>query len=248
MSKKLSVIPDALMVKAMNLQPGEVLKLFFDPMNASKACDGGLTYLEKRVDVLETKYPGFDLDELRGLPELCKRVSKGQRAVEMMRGVRTINAVELTAIALAWRRKLMPIAESLAANGKVDGKTVARIRSGSGNVDNVQDVIDLVPLLKRFEATVTETCGEGALASAEAAANEALEAMGHRPIDREALLNEADLRDRYATLIVRGHDRLRAAVAALSSFSNAEFVVTPLSNHGARTAGETPAPVVTPAP
>ena len=60
----------------------------------------------------------------------------------------------------------------------------------------------------------------------------------------------ADLRDRYATLLIQGHDRLRAAVAAVSSYRKAAEIVGPLARPQKRKVKSVPAtpdePVINP--
>ena len=226
-----TVKPDAMLKKAQAVPEGDVQQLHFDPMIAKKSITDGLFYLGKRFELLKAEYAGFKIDELLLLPQLCDRVSEKQREVDTLRGVRTINSPLLTTEALGWRRKLMPIAESLAENGKLDPVAVAKIRSGRGNVDGVRDVIDLVSQLAPHEAAVTSVCGPKALERASTAANEALKALGYSQNDPELAREAAALRDRYATLVLQGYDRLKTAVAAVSTFKNAEVVVGGLSNN-----------------
>lgn len=234
---------DVLLSKALSLADGEVVQLAFDPLNAKRSCTDGLSYLEKRAERLLREHPGFDLEGLRALPELCDRVSAMQHEVDKARGARTAGVVELVDEALAWRRRLMSSADSLVVSGKVDGKELAKIRAGTGRVDHLRDVIDLITLLAPHDAAVAAVFGADALEQAGLAANEALTALGYGPNDPEVTRMAADLRDRYATLVVRGHDRLRSAVSALSTYKNAGEVVTSLANRTASKARVTPDPV-----
>ena len=123
----------------------------------------------------------------------------------------------------------MPVADALSTSGLINPNAVARIRSGKGNQDAVQDVGALVVLLTPHEAAVEVLHGKGALSAANQAATAAQRALGTPTGVSLATREAADLRDRYATLIVQGHDRLRAAVAAVSSFKKATQIVGPLA-------------------
>jgi hypothetical protein len=244
--KSVPVVGDALLVRAQNLKDDEVKRLFFDPMVAKRSANDALLYLDKREEVLKRDYAGFDLAEMHTVPVLCDRASEQQRAVDALRGTRTVNSPELTGIALAWRRKLMPLAESLAVAGKLEGQVVARIRAGSGTVDHVRDVVELVVILSPHSAAVAALLGDDALTTARNASEAALASFGFGPNDPEVARTAADLRDRYATLIARGLDRIRVAVAALTSLSKAEELVAPLTNNGGGKRAQPAAPAEPP--
>ena len=223
--KAVSIIPDVLTMHAQDLAEGEVATLHFDPTAAKQSCLNGLTFLEAHAAELVTHSPGFVLDDLRALPELCRRVTDIQHELTKLKFVRGVKAKDLIATAIEWRRKLMPIAQSLSVNGKLDGEALDRVIAGSGTVDNVTDVLDLVELLTPHRALVEGLCGKAALAEAGDAAREALDVVGIANPDSEASRKAADLRDRYATLIERRHDRLRVAIAVLTSSRRADSIV-----------------------
>lgn len=222
---------DALLLRAVGLNKREVQRLHFDPMVAKGACRAGLAYVTQRASQLRRQHPGFDFDALKTLPQLCDRVAAAQREAEKASTVRVGSSPELVAAVLVWRRKLMPAAEGFAANSKLDPKAVDRIRAGKGALDLVQDVEELVQLMTPIRALAESVCGEGALKKAGDAAKAALSAMGGSEKDREAARTAADLRDRYATLVVIGHERLVATVAALSSIKEAQEIVGSLWVH-----------------
>ena len=224
-----SVVVDFWMGKALELAEEAVQQGHFDPLGAKQSCVAGLAYLNENQSLLAKKYPGFELDELEGLPGLCDRISDARRSVADGRHWRDPNATAQVATALASRRKLLAVAQALSISGKVPTLSVARIRSGRGQVDQLQDVLALVVLLSPHQKAVEVLCGQGALDSARRAAKSAQEALGTQVSVSPQTRKSADLRDRYATLIIQGHDRLRAAVAAISSYRKAAQIVAPLS-------------------
>ncbi len=232
---------DALLLQALGLNKREVQRLRFDPLVAKAACAAGLAYLKTRSSELKRNHPGFDLDALQALPQLCDRASAAQREAEKASTVRVGTAPELVDAVREWRRKLMPVAEGLAANGKLDAKALDRIRAGKGALDLVRDVEELAALMVPVRGLVEAVCGEGVLEKADAAAKAALSAMGLSPQDTEAARVAGDLRDRYATLVSIGHERLVATVAALSSIKEAQEIVGALWTHRrSRKASEAP--------
>lgn len=221
-------VEDVLLVRAQALAKAEVVKLRFDPLLAKGACHAGLTYLAPYRELLDSRH--FDSVLLDGLPALCDRIVEVQNTLAKTRTQGKTKVTDVVDAALAWRRKLMPIAEALGANEKLDSAELERIRSGVGAVDNVTDVIDLTALLESHRSKVFEICGPSALNLAQESARAALQVLRLGSPDTEATRQAAELRDRYATLVERGHDRLRVAVATLTSFSEAEEIVKSLNS------------------
>ena len=223
-SKKVD-IADALLTAAAALQKREIQQLGFDPLVAKRACRTGLETLDEYASVLVKGHKGFDLDELRALPTLCDLVLAAQRETMTLRKLGGDDAV-LLSNALTWRRRLLGLAQSLAEKGgAVDPRELRKIESGKGPTDNVQDVIDLVKLLKPAKAAVEAAHGDDALAIAEATAREAIAGLGGTGGETPQSRKAADRRDRLATLVVLRHDRLRSAVAAVTSYRQAAALV-----------------------
>lgn len=238
---------DVWLQKARKLDPKAVQQLTFDPVFAKASLREGLKQLGKWRTQLQKNHKGFKLDELDALLELVDRVIVQQRIVQTAVGGRALK--DVLPAALEWRRKLLPLAQSLAAAGLIDSARVEAIVKGQGAVDNVTDVADLVALLKPQNKRVEAMFGAGALKQAELAGNEALAALGVNRKPTVEVEDAADLRDRYATLVVLGHDRLRAAVAAVTSYARAAVLVPGLaSGRTGKTAAaaETPAAPATP--
>ena len=169
---------DALQTAAAALGKREVQQLGFDPLVAKRACRKGLEVVEEYKKVLASDHEGFDLNELRALPELCDLVLEAQRET---RTLRKLGGDIATALgdAITWRRRLLGLAQSLAEKGgAIDPREVRRIESGKGPTDNVQDVIDLAKLLKPANDAAEAAHGDDALANAEAAARAAIAALG----------------------------------------------------------------------
>ena len=239
-------VEDVLLVRAQALARAEVVQLRFDPLSAKGACHAGLTYLAAYKEQLDSRH--FDSVLLEALPALCDRIVELQNTLAKARTQGKTKVTDAVEAALVWRRKLMPIAEALGANEKVDSAELERIRSGFGPVDNVTDVIDLVELLEPHRSKVVEMCGASALNLAQDSARAALQVLRLGNPDTEAARQAAELRDRYATLVERGHDRLRVAVAMLTSFSEAEEIVKSLrAGRGGPKAKEPEVPTTQPA-
>ncbi len=228
---------DVLLAAAMALKPKEVSRLAFDPIGAKAACRDGLTALKKFRSELQKNYKGFELDAFDELLALCDRTREQQRIVQKTTTTGTL--AQLLPAVFAWRRKLLPLAQSLAESGEISIREVNAISKGSGNADQLSDVADLVALLTPLKAKVESMVGAGALSQALAASSAANEALGAGRAPTEAASDAAELRDRYATLIVLRHDRLRAAVAAVVGYREAEARVPPLAD---RTRTKTIAP------
>jgi len=249
MTKARSVVGDALVFLAHGLRPEDVVQLAFDPLHAKRVSGAGLAYLEKHQESLGEKHPSIDLAELRLLPALCDRIVRAQRETESAR--RVLSPIRgLVSAAMRWRRQLLPLADSLASQGRLAPEVVKGIHAGRGALNNVQDVIDLCVALAPFEAVVTAACGKGSLDEARVAAEAALTAAGAQSESAAAAAASADLRDRFATLVIQRHDRLRVVVALVSSFKEAQRIVGGLRQSGRRKSKEAApeAPILQPVP
>ncbi len=245
-NKGVSVIPDVFQARAQALPKDSVVQLRFDPAVAKQVTNAGVAFIARHRPTLAKEYPGFDLEGFAALPMICDRISALQAELDESRKVRSVKTRDLIATALEWRRKIMPLADGLAANGKVDADQLARIHAGSGPSDHVRDVIALSKLLKPHEAFVESVCGEGAFAKATESAEAALTAINLGTPDSEASTEAGELRDRYATLVERGHDMLRIAVATQTSYRDAESIVASLNPRAGKGRAGEPAPVTEP--
>jgi hypothetical protein len=114
-SKKVSSA-DALLTAAAALTKREIQQLGFDPLGAKRSCRKGLETIEEYKKVLASDHKGFDLDELRQLPDLCDLVLAAQRETQTLRKLGGDVASSLSN-AIIWRRRLLGLAESLAEKG-----------------------------------------------------------------------------------------------------------------------------------
>lgn len=230
-----SVIGDVLVKRAADLPQSAVQPhLHIHPVLAKRAFTAGLAFLAEHDAEISKRYPGLELEELRSLPALCDRLGDAQHAVGGESPIHSKASRALFAAGLRWRRKLMPVAATLAANGKLDQDALAEVRAGNGTADNLRDVIDLVELLQPHNALVELACGHSALAEATTAARAALDAMGSQTTSTAERRRAIDVRDRIATVVLMGHDRMRVAVALMSSIRHAINLVGPLSRRGTR--------------
>ncbi len=207
---------DAIDSAAAALSKAEVKQLQFDPLLGKRAGDVGLKKLKPYRKELARDYKAFDLEELDELPVIADRLRAEQRKVQMASDA--AGTLDSILSALGWRQQLLPIAQGLAKAGRIDQKRLDAIARGTGQTDNVQDVLDLVAVLTAHQAAVEGIAGPGSLASATTAANLAL---GKQGTTGEGDPHAAQRRDRYATLFVKRYDRLRVAYAAVTSFADA---------------------------
>ncbi len=220
--------PDALLVAALALAQGDVSRLTFEPLAAKRQCSTALNRLAKFRGELQRDYPRFKLAEFDALPELCDRIRAQQYELKVAPRPNEGMLAARAPAALGWRRSLLSLAAAFSETGLVSPPQLAGIKQGKGLVDNLHDVIDLVTLLTPLRARVEAALGKGALTEARAAAVRAIDvAVAPRRRSDEALAVAA-LRDRYATLVVTRHDRLRAAFAAVVGYREAGLQVPPL--------------------
>ena len=231
-----------LIERANALPQGDVQQSRIDPLVAKRACRSGLEFLHSREETLVKLYPGVDMAELQSLPALCDRFGDAQRAIDSNQRVTTVASRALVADSNGWRRKLMPIADSLVASGALDADAVQKVHAGHGVVDNIRDVADLVRLLAPHRPAVDALFGPSSLVAAETAANKALEAVGLVVPSTQETRSAIDLRDRLGTLIVLWHDRLRVAVSLFTSFKQVTDIVGPLFSNARKPKEAAPVP------
>jgi hypothetical protein len=239
--KEESVVGDVLQRQAESLSADAVQHgLRIDPMTAKRSIKAGIDYVAARKQQFANLFPEARLDEVTGLPVICDRFAVMNRSVVASRANRPASPVRpLVENGLVWRRKLLPLAEALVSTGQLDAAAVSAIRAGAGSLDAMTDVVNLTVLLTPHRDFIELACGAGALTKAKTTAEAALSVMG---ADTTPDNQAADLRDRYATLISRGHDWLRLVVARLSgSYREAAEIVGPLVKHRHRRTTQTPA-------
>jgi hypothetical protein len=231
------IVGDVLQVQAQGLAADAVQHgLHIDPLTAKRAVSAGVAYVSERRAQLAKMCPSVDLEPIVALPALCDRfaiVSKDAHDSQRRKRSGSKPAADRLR---AWRRKLLPVAMVLVANGTLRPDEVNALRAGHSTIDLVTDVLSLTTLLTPHRAMVDVALGESALAEAAALANATLESLGHQePVDEAA-----DLRDRYTTLLWQWHDRLRTLVALLSSYKEATDIVGPLTKHPHRKLASVP--------
>ena len=116
------------------------------------------------------------------------------------------------------REDLLGDAESLARRKKLDAKTVAEIRAGSGQVDKANDLVALAALFTHKWADIHDktTATEAEIQRAAELGPLLLAALGVREVGAATAPNEAaDLRKRAFTLFVNAYDQCRRAAAYL---------------------------------
>jgi hypothetical protein len=233
------VVGDALQTQAQSLDAHAVQHgLHIDAMTAKRAVSAGVSFVMERRSQLEKILPGVDFAQVEELTALCDRYAvANQEAVDSRRVHRGPPSRRLMAGMREWRHKLLPVAAALVSNGKLEASQVDKLRSGQSALELVTDVLSLTALLAPHRAVVEVTCGESVLDAATLEANAALGALGAPTPANEV----TDLRDRYATLLSRGHDRLRTLVCLLSTYREAGELVGPLTRHVRRKVKTEPA-------
>lgn len=207
---------DSIDTAAAAIAKGDVVRLQFDPLDAKHSMNTGIKVIEKYRATLKKNFPGFDLDEIDELPEIFERLRATQLLVH--RAGQPSNVLSLVKRALGYRRELINFARAMAERALVDVRELTKIEEGSGQTDNLDDVKRLAKLLEPVRARVDAAIEAGILELANQSAVDALAAQGGGTADLSTL---TDRRDRLATLVVQRHDRVRAAMAAVTSMNEA---------------------------
>jgi hypothetical protein len=184
-----------------------------------------------RVDELTADHPGIDLAGLQRLPVLCDCIMATQRELDAFAQLNASQAPKAIRAAMAWRRRLFSVASALALSGSLPAGSVPAARRGIGPRAQLADLREVVKWLEPHRATVEGLYGARALEYAQVCEAEATRAIGVRPRSSSDRKELSQLRDRYATLVVRGHERLRLAVALFIGLARAERIVRSLSPH-----------------
>ncbi len=234
--KKSAPKVDSIDRAAAAIARGDVVRLAFDPLEAKHSVNTGLKVIEKHRATLSKNFPGFNLDELDELPEIFERLRAAQLLVHQ--AGQPSNVLSLVKRALAYRRELISFARTMAERALVDVRELTKIEAGSGQSDNLDDVKRLAKLLEPVRARVDAAIEAGILELANQSAVDALAAQGGGTADLSTL---TERRDRLATLVVQRHDRVRAAMAAVTSMNEAMTRI-PALLQGRPTVKPAPAP------
>ncbi len=228
---------------ARALPKADVERLAIDPAVAYHNVKAGVdAVLAREADV--RKLPGIDLRELRELPPLCLGLSFAALQIDRNSDGQTR---ALLREAATLRRTLMTGAEALAAAGLLPAAAVAKIREGRGPLDQADDCVALSALFRKHAPALR---GKTAVTAADTkrAAEVGTELRTRlKPVRaRRPGESEAELRDRFWTLLVRGYDKLWRAGAFVYGRREIDERVPPLGSvpgrkGGKRAGGETPA-------
>jgi hypothetical protein len=218
---------DALERDALALPKSEVRRSTLEPELAKKNSLVGIKAIDARRAALKKDHPGFRYDELVTVPLLADRVRDTVAAFELAKpGARGLKA-KLSTIASS-RQVMLPLAVAFARAGTIDQKVVGRIEKGSGPKDMVQDVRSLAGVLAPVRSNLPAST-RALIDEAEALADTVAPLLGVADQDDAEAKRLADLRDRYATLLQKRHERLRAAVAALYSMDEVDTLAPSLT-------------------
>ncbi|HEU4533903.1 MAG TPA: hypothetical protein VFS00_07280 [Polyangiaceae bacterium] len=238
---------------ARALPAAEVERLSVDPAVAYHNVVAGVEAVLAREELVR-KLPGVDAKELRSLPALCLGLAFATLQVDR-EGRSDGQTRALLREAASLRRTLMAGAEALAAAGLVPAAAVTKVREGRGPIDLADDCVALAALFRKHAPALRgKTAVTAALTKRAAELGTELRTRLKPGRTRRAGAkpgeSEAELRDRFWTLLVRGHDKLWRAGAFAYGRREVDARVPPLGSQAASkgSKGSAPAPAPTPSP
>ncbi|HEU4411496.1 MAG TPA: hypothetical protein VFS43_39995 [Polyangiaceae bacterium] len=219
---------------ARALPKADVERLAVDPAVAYHNVKAGVeAVLAREADV--RKLPGIDLRELRELPALCLGLSFAALQVDRSSDGQTRVLLREASVL---RRTLMAGAEALAAAGLLPAAAVTKIREGQGPSDLADDCVALAALYRKHAPSLR---GKTAVTAADLkrAAELGTELRTRlKPVrSRRPGESEAELRDRFWTLLARRYDRLWRAGAFVYGRREIDARVPPLGSVPGRKGG-----------
>lgn len=197
---------------AQKLPASEILPFRLDVRLAYFNLQKGMAALEADVPALRKALPLLDWKALLDLPRLGQALLFAASAAQPTRSAGELSKGLAEAAVL--RGLLLDTAVALERGGVLPGPSVDRIRKGRGFIDSAQDLVDLAALYRKYPAALKQQglvgadhlkraaeLGTDLLSKLRPARGKAAKAPGQK----EAL----EVRDRLATLLLRGHQDLR---------------------------------------
>ncbi len=239
------------LAEAQALPAASVLTIRVDPDLAIVNIDTAMGVVADHAGDIPTHFPKVSLTGLQALPEIALAFKYAWlRAEQEVPAESQIMAKQSEARAL--RAKLLTTAKALAENGLIPQAEVAVIAAGSGSRDRAEDCVALATLFRNHAAAITGKHSITTQMVDESAAVGSWLVANLRPGDAPnppALGPRAvvDIRNRFGTLLVNGHDKLQAIALYFHPMDWEERVPALGSRRVSQKKAEpTPAPLPTP--
>lgn len=199
---------------AQALPAASVLTTRIDPDLAIVNVETGMKVVADHVRAILDHFPRVDLTALQALPEIALAFKYAAlRAEQDVPAESQIAAKQSEARAL--RAKLLTTAKALAENGLIPQAEVAVIATGSGSRDRAEDCVALATLFRNYEATIAgkhsitpEMVDQSAAVGSWLVAHLRPGDAPNRPVLEPRA--SVEIRNRFGTLLVNGHDKLQA--------------------------------------
>lgn len=170
-------------------------------------------FIDQKVAIL-LHFPKVDVPLLEALPEIALALKYAALRAEQAVPAESQVAAKLSEARLV-RAKLLSAAKALAENGLIPQAEVTAIAAGSGSRDRAEDCVALAALYRNHAAAIAgkhpitvdlidqaAAVGSWLLANMRPADAPNAPSLGPSP--------EVDIRNRFATLLIIGHQKLQA--------------------------------------
>ncbi|MDI1434294.1 hypothetical protein [Polyangium sorediatum] len=201
------------LLAAKALPASEVLPYRLDPDLALVNITTGMKVIYDHQAVIPAHLPHIDLASLLALRELAHATKYAALAAEQEAPSESLVQAKLS-LARDLRGKLLSVAKGLAENGIVPQAEVDAIAAGRGLRDRAEDCVSLASLFRKHAAAIS-----GKQPITDAQINETAEVgswlvANLRPADAPPKpstgpTEAVEIRNRFATLLVRAHARLQ---------------------------------------
>ena len=199
---------------AQALLAGSVLTTRVDPDLAIVNIATGMHVVTEHANDIVVHFPKVNLAALQVLPEIALAFKYASLRAEQEVPAESLMAAKL-AEARDFRARLLAAAKSLAENDLIPAAEVAAIVAGRGVRDRAEDCVALSALFRNHAAAIagkhpitTDVIDQAAAVGSWLLANLR---PAHAPNAPAAGPSAAvEIRNRFATLLVHGHDKLQA--------------------------------------
>lgn len=199
---------------AQALPADSILPTRLDPDLAIVNIDTAMLVVTERLNEIAQHFPKVNVNALKALPEIAFATKYAALRAEQEVPAESQVMAKL-AEARDLRAKLMASAKTLAEMGLVPHAEVAAIQAGKGVRDRAEDCVALAALFRNHAATIagkhavtTETIDESAAVGSWLLAHLRPANAPHPPAMGPSAAVE--IRNRFVTLLVHGHDKLQA--------------------------------------
>ncbi|MDI3287474.1 hypothetical protein [Polyangium sp. 15x6] len=204
---------DKFLLAAKALPVDAILPYRLDPDLALVNVKTCMKVVHDHQAAIPTHLPKIDLASLLALPELALAAKYAALAAEQEAPSESQVQAKLS-LARDLRGKLLSVAKGLAENGLVPQAEVDAIAAGRGVRDRAEDCVSLASLFRKHAAAINGKHPVTVAQIDEAAEVGSWLVATLRPADAPPKLSTGptqavDLRNRFATLLVRAHARLQ---------------------------------------